>query len=66
MSSEEIDDERSHDSLGQIRNHYAVIAHTLPQTTGIDGVLGLDFFQNLVLTLDFQKGDITLGSNATP
>lgn len=48
------------EALGQERLNFAVIAHTLPPTAGIDGVLGLDFLRNRVLTLDFQNGEITL------
>src|SRR5262249_16622491 len=39
--------------LGQERLSFSVIAHTLPPSAAIDGVLGLDFFRNHVLTLDF-------------
>jgi predicted aspartyl protease len=35
-------------------------AHTLPQATGVDGVLGPDFFQGLCLTIDFRVGTILL------
>ena len=31
--------------------------------SGIDGVLGLDFFRNRILTIDFQKLEIRLVSN---
>lgn len=47
-------------ALGQERLDFAVIAHTLPAGVAIDGLLGLDFFQNHVLKIDFQKGEITL------
>lgn len=39
---------------------FPVPCHTLPPSAKIDGVLGLDFFRGKILTLDFQKGDITL------
>ena len=48
------------EALSQSRPNFSVIAHTLPPTASIDGVLGLDFFRNHVLTLDFQRGVITL------
>jgi predicted aspartyl protease len=48
------------EALGQERLNFSVIAYTLPPTASIDGVLGLDFFRNHVLTLDFQNGEITL------
>ena len=47
-------------TLGQNRIGFPVIAHTLPDTTLVDGLLGLDFFQGHILTLDFQVGSITL------
>ena len=47
-------------ALGQERPHFSVIAHTLPPTASLDGPLGLDFFRNHILTLDFQNGQITL------
>jgi hypothetical protein len=44
--------------LGQIRILFPVVAHTLPPTTSVDGLLGLDFFRGLELTLDFRAGQI--------
>jgi hypothetical protein len=37
-----------------------VLSHALPPTTGIDGLLGLDFLRGSVLTIDFQNGQIDL------
>ncbi len=48
------------EALGHSRTNFSVIAHTLPPTASIDGVLGLDFLRSHVLTVDFQKGAITL------
>lgn len=48
------------DALGQKRTGFPVLAHTLPPGTGLDGVLGLDFFRGLTLTIDFRQGLITL------
>lgn len=48
------------EALGQERQRFPVIAHTLPPSATIDGVLGLDFLRNHILILDFQKGEITL------
>ena len=48
------------EALSQERLNYSVIAHTLPPTASIDGLLGLDFLRNHVLTLDFQNGEVTL------
>jgi len=48
-------------SLGQQRSDFPVLSHTLPPSTGVDGLLGLDFFRGQTLTLDFRIGQITLG-----
>jgi predicted aspartyl protease len=42
------------------RQEFALLSYTLPESTTIDGVLGLDFFQGTRLTIDFQTGWITL------
>ena len=47
-------------ALEQDRDNFSVIAHTLPPSASMDGVLGLDFFRGRVLTLDFQQGEIRL------
>ena len=47
-------------ALGQVRQSFTVIAHTLPPSAGIDGVLGLDFMRDNVLTIDFKLGVIRL------
>ncbi|HEX3150208.1 MAG TPA: retroviral-like aspartic protease family protein [Gemmataceae bacterium] len=47
-------------SLGQARCNFPVLAHTLPPTAVVEGLLGLDFLQGQLLTLDFVKGEITL------
>ena len=47
-------------ALGQQRIDFPVLCHTLPASTGVDGRLGLDFFQVCVLTLDFREQKITL------
>ena len=48
------------EALGQKRTAFSVVAHTLLPSASVDGVIGLDFFRNHVLTLDFLKGEITL------
>lgn len=35
-----------------------VLAHDLPPEAVVDDLLGLDFFLNLVITLDFRTGQI--------
>lgn len=47
-------------ALGQHRLGLSVLAHGLPATTGIDGLLGLDFLRGSVLTIDFLQGQIGL------
>jgi predicted aspartyl protease len=47
-------------ALGHERLDFAVLAHTLPPSAGVDGLLGLDFLRGLHLTVDFQSGTIDL------
>jgi hypothetical protein len=46
-------------ALGQHRFGFPVIAHALPASPAVDGLLGLDFFRGQSLTLDFRAGWIT-------
>jgi predicted aspartyl protease len=47
-------------ALEQERTYFPALCHTLPQSAGVDGLLGLDFFRNHKLTIDLRKGEITL------
>ena len=47
-------------ALGVVKNNFSLLCHTLPQSTNVEGLLGLDFFRNTVLKLDFIKGHIHL------
>ena len=47
-------------TLGQNRLNFPVLAHNLPATSKVDGLLGLDFFRDLSLTIDFRAGMIEL------
>lgn len=47
-------------ALGRHRLAFTVVAHSLPSAARIDGLLGLDFLRDGVLTLDFIHGQITL------
>jgi predicted aspartyl protease len=47
-------------SLGQERTDFPVLAHTLPMSAGVDGLLGLDFVRGYELAIDFRKGQVTL------
>lgn len=47
-------------ALGRELASFPVLAHTLPPSAGVDGVLGLDFLRGQILTIDFRKGRLTL------
>lgn len=47
-------------ALGKEKSNFLVIAHDLPPTASIDGVLGLDFLREHILTIDFVKEEIKL------
>ena len=50
---------KSINALGVKRANFKVISHQLPITTYVDGLLGIDFFKEKKLTIDFLKGEIT-------
>lgn len=47
-------------TLGQHRFGFPVIAHALPTSTAVDGLLGLDFLRGQELTIDFRAGRVAL------
>ncbi len=47
-------------ALGRHHLGLVVVAHDLPESTRIDGLLGLDFLRDLRLTIDFRAGQISL------
>jgi predicted aspartyl protease len=47
-------------ALGQHRIGFAVRSHPLPPSSGVDGLIGLDFLRGQLLTLDFRAGLINL------
>ncbi|MBI3969887.1 MAG: retropepsin-like domain-containing protein [Chloroflexi bacterium] len=47
-------------ALGQTRQGFPVLCHTMPPSATVDGVLGLDFFQGTRLVTDFREGVVTL------
>lgn len=47
-------------TLGQERYDFPVLGHTLPPSTNVDGLLGLDFFRGLNLAIDFRAGLVTV------
>jgi predicted aspartyl protease len=48
-------------AVGKEKSNFVVIAHDFPPTSSVDGVLGLDFLRENVLTIDFKQGFIELG-----
>ena len=48
------------EAMGIRRPSLKVLAMPLPPSAGIDGLLGLDFFRDKRLTIDFRKGQIDL------
>ena len=48
------------DALGKTVYDLQVVSHTLPETAGVDGLLGLDFLRGSRLVLDFRSGRLTL------
>ncbi len=47
-------------ALAQHRYIFPVIGHALPAGSGVDGLLGLDFLRDQVLTIDFRSGQFAL------
>ena len=47
-------------ALGQHRIGFPVLAHTLPESAQVFGLLGLDFLRGLELKIDFRSGQIDL------
>lgn len=47
-------------ALGHARTDFPVTAHDLPPAVGYHGLLGVDFFRGLVLTVDFARGRVSL------
>src|SRR5436190_2251748 len=43
-------------ALDRVRTEFVVAARDFPLGVEVDGLLGLDFFRGLVLTLDFARG----------
>ena len=53
-------------SLGRTRENFGIVAHDLPDTFDGHGLLGLDFFRGLVLTIDFANGLVGLTDPVPP
>ncbi len=48
------------DVLGQGRRDFPVLAHTLPPSAHIDGLLGLDYMRQQQLVVDFRRNTVSL------
>lgn len=47
-------------ALDHTRRELRILSHAVPSVSGIHGLLGLDFFRGMRLTIDFRMGEITL------
>jgi predicted aspartyl protease len=47
-------------ALGDRRTDFPVLAHTLPPSAGVDGLLGLDFLRGQRLTIDLRRGQVKM------
>ena len=47
-------------AVGLIRRNFKVISRSLPAGLGIDGLLGLNFFKNKELTINFKTSEVRL------
>jgi predicted aspartyl protease len=48
------------EALGHSMENLPILCHTLPPTSQVDGLLGLDFFRGRELKIDFKSGTITV------
>ena len=48
------------EALGKEQTGFPVLAHTLPPSAGVDGLLGLDFLRGQSVTIDLRNGRVTL------
>jgi predicted aspartyl protease len=54
------------EALGREFTQFRVLAHTLPPSAGVDGVLGLDFLRGQLLSIDFASGRLALAEPSHP
>ena len=47
-------------AIGLLRRNFKIISRPLPVGLGIDGLLGLNFFKDKELTIDFKLSEIQL------
>jgi predicted aspartyl protease len=48
------------DALGVTRRDFRVLVHELPEGLQLKGLLGLDFFRDTRLTIDFRAGVVSV------
>lgn len=48
------------EAVGRTLERFPLLCHTLPPSTQIDGLLGLDFFRGCFLGIDLRTGEITV------
>ena len=48
------------EAMGHERSNFPVLAHTLPPSTSVDDLPGLDYVQAHVLRIDFRRSTISL------
>jgi predicted aspartyl protease len=51
---------QSLEALGKSISNFPVLSHTLPPTSQVDGLLGLDFFRGFQIIIGFRNGAITI------
>jgi predicted aspartyl protease len=51
---------RQIEALGRSVGDFLILSHTLPPTSQVDGLLGLDFFRGCRLIIDFSNGTIAI------
>lgn len=51
---------RKIEALNVVKENFSVVLHTLPPNAPIDGLLGMDFIQGHVLTIDTNAHTIEL------
>ena len=47
-------------ALGLTRRNVNVISHEMPPGSGVDGLLGFDFFEDTKLIIDFKTAEISV------
>ena len=48
------------EALGKVVNDFPILSHTLPPSSHVDGLLGLDFFRGFQISIDLRNGIITV------